>query len=285
MTRDGSFADQEHHGQLCAERPKGEPVNRRNVLPVSIAAAVLATVSAGTAVAGHAAFSDAAGTHEPGIHWLAETGVTAGCGDGKFCTEDAVKRGQMATFLHRFSGNGDIPPVVNADKVDGLDAEQLRGATGAAGPQGEPGEPGPAGPPGPAATGPSLYQDGARLGLLTAAFTPRFTTEPFEKEFWYLAESGEIVNAAVYDIFSTAVYTTADCTGTFYAADVAKDLLLKEFQVPHVPEGWYRASQPNVQEALSFRTRGNAGCQQYAQPTEMSMATITRIPYPVFTIR
>jgi hypothetical protein len=259
-------------------------VNRRNVLPVCIAAAVLASASAGTAVAGHAAFSDAAGTHEPGIHWLAETGVTAGCGDGKFCTEDAVERGQMATFLHRFSGKGNIPPVVNADKVDGLDAEQLRGATGAAGPQGEPGEPGPAGPPGPAATGPSLYQDGTRLGLLTAAFRPKGTTESFEKEFWYLAVSGEIVNAAAYGFLNSVVYTTADCTGTFHAADVAEDALLKEQQLSHVPFGWYRASQPSVQEARSYRV-GTAACKQYAQPTQMSMATLTRIPYPVFTIR
>lgn len=111
-------------------------MNRRNALPALLAAVALATASAGTAVAGHAAFSDAAGTHEAGIHWLADSGVTGGCGGGRFCTEDPVKRGQMATFLHRLSGKGSIPPVVNADKVDGLDAEQLRGQQGPVGPTG-----------------------------------------------------------------------------------------------------------------------------------------------------
>ena len=114
-------------------------MDRRTALPVIVAAAALAVGSAGTAVAGHAAFSDASGTHEAGIHWLADTGVTGGCGGGRFCTEDAVKRGQMATFMHRLSGTAGVAPVVNADKVDGLDAEQLRGQQGPAGPQGDPG--------------------------------------------------------------------------------------------------------------------------------------------------
>jgi hypothetical protein len=41
---------------------------------------------------------------------------------------------------------------LNADKVDGLDAEQLRGQTGPPGPQGPRGETGPQGPPGPTAS-------------------------------------------------------------------------------------------------------------------------------------
>ena len=117
----------------------GYVMDRRTALPIIVAAAALAVGSAGTAVAGHAAFSDASGTHEAGIHWLAETGVTAGCGGGRFCTEDAVKRGQMATFMHRLSGTAGVAPVVNADKVDGLDADQLRGQQGPAGPAGAPG--------------------------------------------------------------------------------------------------------------------------------------------------
>lgn len=111
-------------------------MRRLAAAPLLIGSLALAVTSAGTAVAGHVAFSDAAGTHEAGIHWLADTGITGGCGGDRFCTDDSVKRGQMATFLHKLSGTASIPPVVNADKVDGLDAEQLRGQQGPAGPPG-----------------------------------------------------------------------------------------------------------------------------------------------------
>jgi hypothetical protein len=110
----------------------------------SVAVMAIASLSAGTAIAGHSAFSDAAGTHEAGIHWMADTGITAGCGGNRFCSDDAVKRSQMATFMHRFSGTSNVAPVVNADKVDGFDAEQLRGQRGPAGPQGPEGPAGPA---------------------------------------------------------------------------------------------------------------------------------------------
>ena len=35
------------------------------------------------------------------IIWLAESGITSGCGDGKFCPDGRVTRGQMASFLVR----------------------------------------------------------------------------------------------------------------------------------------------------------------------------------------
>ncbi len=131
-------------------------MRRRAAARIVIGSIALAVASAGTAVAGHATFSDTSGsTHEAGIHWLAGAGVSGGCGDGKFCPEDAVKRGQLATLLHRLSGTASTPPSVNADKVDGLDAEQLRGQTGPAGPAGPAGpvgRAGPAGPEGPAGT-------------------------------------------------------------------------------------------------------------------------------------
>lgn len=38
------------------------------------------------------------------IRWLAETGITQGCGPRQFCPDDAVTRGQMATFLSRALG-------------------------------------------------------------------------------------------------------------------------------------------------------------------------------------
>ncbi len=102
-------------------------VRRRAAAPVLIGSIALAIASAGTAVAGHAEFSDTAGTtHEAGIHWLADSGITGGCGGGRFCPNDTLSRGQIATFLHRLSGTAGTAPAVNADKVDGLDGAQLR---------------------------------------------------------------------------------------------------------------------------------------------------------------
>ena len=37
------------------------------------------------------------------VTWLANSGVTSGCGNGKYCPNAAVTRGQMATFLHKFA--------------------------------------------------------------------------------------------------------------------------------------------------------------------------------------
>ena len=51
------------------------------------------------------------------IEWLADRGVTRGCGESRFCPEDPVTRGQMAAFLHRFApeagsspGSASAPP-------------------------------------------------------------------------------------------------------------------------------------------------------------------------------
>ena len=61
---------------------------------------------------------------------LATKGIAQGCGPDAYCPDAPVTRGQMATFLHRASGNAPgIAPSVNADTVDGLDSTQL-GASG-----------------------------------------------------------------------------------------------------------------------------------------------------------
>ncbi|MDE0170414.1 MAG: S-layer homology domain-containing protein [bacterium] len=47
-------------------------------------------------------FSDTAGSpHAKNIDKLAEAGITAGCGQGRYCPDRAVTRAQMATFLAR----------------------------------------------------------------------------------------------------------------------------------------------------------------------------------------
>jgi hypothetical protein len=47
-------------------------------------------------------FGDDAGiVHEPAINRLAASGITTGCGTGRFCPSGVVTRGQMAAFLRR----------------------------------------------------------------------------------------------------------------------------------------------------------------------------------------
>jgi cell wall-associated NlpC family hydrolase len=47
-------------------------------------------------------FTDTAGnTHRAAIDAIAEAGVTRGCGDGKFCPDDAISRGELASLLVR----------------------------------------------------------------------------------------------------------------------------------------------------------------------------------------
>jgi S-layer homology domain len=60
------------------------------------------------------------------ISALADSGVTAGCGGGKFCPKDLVTREQMAAFMNRLGAlSPGKTPVVNADKIDGLDSSVL----------------------------------------------------------------------------------------------------------------------------------------------------------------
>ena len=130
-------------------------------LQCAVGAAVLsATLIAPTAVWATHRFSDVGDdhTHARGIDYVADTGVSSGCAGGDaFCPEDELTRSQMATFLHRASGNAPgVAPSVNADKVDGMDAVQLQGQPGPAGPTGSTGPAGPTGSTGPAGpTGPA----------------------------------------------------------------------------------------------------------------------------------
>ncbi len=46
-------------------------------------------------------WDDTGSEHHWAINRFAAAGLTGGCGDGQYCPEDAVTRGQMAAFLHR----------------------------------------------------------------------------------------------------------------------------------------------------------------------------------------
>ena len=60
------------------------------------------------------------------IDALADTGVTTGCGGGKFCPTAFVTREQMAAFMNRLGAlQAGKTPVVNADRVDSRNASDL----------------------------------------------------------------------------------------------------------------------------------------------------------------
>jgi D-alanyl-D-alanine carboxypeptidase len=75
------------------------------------------------AAAEPARFSDIADSaFRAEIEWLAAEGITAGCGDGRFCPDGLVTRAQMATFLVRFL---DLPPTsVDHFTDDGASAHE-----------------------------------------------------------------------------------------------------------------------------------------------------------------
>ena len=72
------------------------------------------------------------GTHAEGIEWMADAGVSVGCGDGtNYCPDDDVSRAQMGTFMYRLSGNDPATdPSVNAATLEGYGATGLWSAVG-----------------------------------------------------------------------------------------------------------------------------------------------------------
>ena len=83
------------------------------ILGVLIAAAVLS--GRGVALASHN-FSDVPDSvvYHDFVDFLAQNGITAGCGGGQYCGDSPVTRGQMAIFLKRLAGllSGCLPDSV-----------------------------------------------------------------------------------------------------------------------------------------------------------------------------
>lgn len=60
------------------------------------------------------------------IDWLADAGVTKGCGGSNYCPKENVTREQMAAFMRRLSGNDpNVAPSVNANQLGGFTVQQL----------------------------------------------------------------------------------------------------------------------------------------------------------------
>ena len=95
---------------------------RWRALMMILAVSAVAVLAAGVGAIAADRFGDVAPghPHEDGIGWVADAGVTQGCEDGSvYCPDDEVTRDQMATFMHRLSGNDpDTPPSVHAARAD-----------------------------------------------------------------------------------------------------------------------------------------------------------------------
>jgi hypothetical protein len=97
----------------------------------AVVAAFTLGVPLGIALASHQ-FSDVptSSPYHGDIDALFDSGVTTGCGGGKYCPKEGVTREQMAAFLNRLGALGPgKTPVVNADKVDGLEAAAFERST------------------------------------------------------------------------------------------------------------------------------------------------------------
>ena len=66
-------------------------------------------------------------THEADINRLAASGITGGCGEGRFCRTEPVSRAQMAAFLVRAL---DLPSS-DTDAFGDDDGDQLEGSINA----------------------------------------------------------------------------------------------------------------------------------------------------------
>ena len=79
-------------------------ISKRAAVVIALA---LILVIPGVAVATHVFLDVGDGdTHAEGIEWVADAGVSVGCGNGtNYCPDDSVSRAQMGTFMYRLSGN------------------------------------------------------------------------------------------------------------------------------------------------------------------------------------
>ena len=101
----------------------------RLVLLTAVVTALLTAVATVSALAASERFTDvfAGNVHEPGISFMAESGVTAGCTADEYCPGDPVTRAQMGTFMHRLSGNAPgIAPSVDAATLQGLSVAEIQ---------------------------------------------------------------------------------------------------------------------------------------------------------------
>ena len=101
-------------------------MRRPRLLAVAALTVALAAFPLGTLASHNFADVPDSNPFHADISALAASGVTTGCGGGNYCPSANVTREQMAAFMNRLGALQDgKTPVVNADKVDGLDSSQF----------------------------------------------------------------------------------------------------------------------------------------------------------------
>ncbi|HEX2154816.1 MAG TPA: hypothetical protein VHL52_12670 [Acidimicrobiia bacterium] len=119
---------------------------------------VMAMLLPMAAYAGSGPFVDVPDDHTfaGDIEWMWDNGITRGCNpptNNKYCPDDAISRGEVAAFFHRYSqldqGNDGVGTQGPGGAVGPQGPQGPKGDTGPRGPQGPQGEKGDAGPAGP----------------------------------------------------------------------------------------------------------------------------------------
>lgn len=95
--------------ELEAERRPRRARARRVSRRVAAGLLALVLLVPGVALASHQ-FTDVPNSNSfhGDIDWLADYGITGGCGATTFCPGSAVTRGQMAAFMHRLSNEFEL---------------------------------------------------------------------------------------------------------------------------------------------------------------------------------
>lgn len=114
---------------MLGERSPGRrPRSRMRRTLLVIGTALALVVPAGAVFAVTQTFSDVPPSHMffNDVEAIAAVGVTTGCGGGKYCPDNPVKRGEMAAFLNRLGALGSgKTPVANAKTSKSTDGWSL----------------------------------------------------------------------------------------------------------------------------------------------------------------
>lgn len=161
------------------------------------------------------------------IDALVDAGVTAGCGGGDYCPNQAVTRGQMAAFMNRLGALAPgKTPVVNADRVDGYQANALVRVAGDAG--------------------------GEFLTAITATYPTLQTATDIVIE---APAAGFVVVQGSISIQNTA----ATCTGFLCGAFVLVRHANSGAESPYVVIDAHNDTHPNATASVNFVFPVNAG--------------------------
>ena len=102
---------------------------RRRILTAAALVFALAAFPLGTAAIHQFTDVPDSNIYHNDIDALVDSGVTSGCGGGKYCPSAYVTREQMAAFLNRLGALApEKTPVVNATTVDRFNASELNRA-------------------------------------------------------------------------------------------------------------------------------------------------------------